>query len=65
MAILTTREQQVARLLATGSSQVEIARRLCISVRTVHHHVKSARTKTATPSAFALAVAVAVEDARK
>ena len=62
MAQLTAREREVVRLLAQGQRQVDIARTLCVSVRTVESHVKSARTKTASASALALAVRVAVEE---
>jgi DNA-binding CsgD family transcriptional regulator len=36
---LTTREQQILQLLATGESNEEISAELFISVRTVEHHV--------------------------
>jgi DNA-binding NarL/FixJ family response regulator len=36
---LTTREQQILQLLATGQSNEEISAELFISVRTVEHHV--------------------------
>lgn len=44
-ALLTTRERQVATLLADGLSNPEIAGRLAISTRTVTAHLTSIRTK--------------------
>lgn len=64
MAILTAREREVVRLLAQGRRQTEIAKTLCVSVRTVEAHVKNARTKTGSASALALAVRVAVEESK-
>lgn len=65
MAKLTTREREVVSLLASGKRQTEIARQLCVSVRTVEAHVRNARGKTGTSSAFELAVRVAVEVSQK
>jgi two-component system, NarL family, response regulator DevR len=42
---LTERENQVLRLLATGLSNREIARRLTISEATVKFHVRNLRDK--------------------
>jgi non-specific serine/threonine protein kinase len=44
-ALLTTRERQVAALLADGLSNPEIAGRMAISTRTVTAHLTSIRTK--------------------
>ena len=61
MAKLTQREREVVALLAQGTRQAEIARRLCISPRTVEAHVRSARSKAGASSSFELAVRAAVE----
>jgi DNA-binding CsgD family transcriptional regulator len=63
MMILTQREKEVVTLLAQGKRQTEIARALCVSPRTVEAHVRNARKKTGTASAFELAIKVAVESA--
>jgi DNA-binding CsgD family transcriptional regulator len=42
---LTSREQEVLALLAEGLSDADIAARLVISPRTVHHHVGSVLAK--------------------
>ena len=42
---LSEREREVARLVATGLSNKEIATRLHVSVRTVESHVRHALTK--------------------
>jgi DNA-binding CsgD family transcriptional regulator len=44
-AQLTPREREVARLVARGRSDKDIARALEISVRTVHHHVEAVYSK--------------------
>lgn len=61
MAKLTRREQEVARLLAQGQRQTVIAQQLCLSYRTVQMHVKNARNKTGSHSAFDLALQIAQE----
>ena len=61
MERLTPREQQVARLLAQGKRQKEIARLLMISRRTVEAHCNSAKAKTGARSTFELAVKTALE----
>jgi DNA-binding CsgD family transcriptional regulator len=62
MARLTTREREIVRLLAEGRRQTDIARVLSISARTVEAHVRSARLKTGTSSAFDLALRAALEN---
>jgi DNA-binding NarL/FixJ family response regulator len=59
MALLTAREQEIARLVAQGLNQRQIAERLCISPATVKTHVDSARCKTGSPRMIDLAVKVA------
>jgi DNA-binding CsgD family transcriptional regulator/tetratricopeptide (TPR) repeat protein len=44
-AQLTERQMEVLAHLSTGVSNAEIARRLCLSVRTVDHHVASVMAK--------------------
>jgi DNA-binding CsgD family transcriptional regulator len=44
-ARLTVRENEVARLIARGRSDREVAHVLQISVRTVHHHVEAVLSK--------------------
>jgi DNA-binding CsgD family transcriptional regulator len=39
MSALTRREREVLRLLATGESNAQIARRLGVSIHTVERHV--------------------------
>lgn len=45
---LTGREREIARLVASGLTNRQIASRLCLSVRTVECHLWSAYTKTGT-----------------
>jgi DNA-binding NarL/FixJ family response regulator len=52
---LTAREQQVLILLADGLADREIAQRLFISERTVHHHVSAVLSKIGVTSRTAAA----------
>ncbi len=47
---LTPREHEVATLLAYGYTNIEVARRLAISVRTVEHHRENAMKKISAAS---------------
>lgn len=53
-ARLTPRETQVVRLVARGLTTGQIARRLCLSRRTVDNHVQRAMARTGCPSRAAL-----------
>lgn len=55
---LTPREQDVARLIADGLSNKEIARRLRISVGTVKHYVHQILEKTGLPGRVAIATSL-------
>lgn len=46
--VLTTREIEVLRLIASGLSAKQVALRLAIAPRTVEHHIDHARLKTQT-----------------
>jgi DNA-binding NarL/FixJ family response regulator len=52
---LTAREQEVLALLSQGLPDREIARRLFISERTVHHHVSAVLAKIGVSSRTAAA----------
>jgi pimeloyl-ACP methyl ester carboxylesterase/DNA-binding CsgD family transcriptional regulator len=54
-AALTPRELQVLRLIATGSTDRQIAETLVLSAHTVHRHVANVRTKLGVPSRAAAA----------
>lgn len=45
MAVLTARESEVLALVAAGRSNAEIARELCLSVKTVQNHVSNVLAK--------------------
>ena len=49
LALLSPREQDVARLLATGASNDEVARTLFLSENTVRTHVKAVLAKLGVP----------------
>lgn len=49
LAVLSPREQEVARLLATGASNDDVARRLFLSENTVKTHVKAVLAKLGLP----------------
>jgi DNA-binding NarL/FixJ family response regulator len=53
---LSRREWEVANLVARGSTNHEIAERLCISRRTVEKHIENARLKLNLRSRVQLAV---------
>ena len=53
---LTNRQLDVARLLARGFTNAEIAERLFISVKTADHHVSAVLTKLGVPSRRAVVV---------
>lgn len=42
---LTPRERQILQMIAEGNTDRQISDRLCISVRTVHHHHANIRSK--------------------
>lgn len=44
-APLTPREHEVLRLMANGLRNADIARRLCVSIKTVEHHVTNVLVK--------------------
>jgi DNA-binding CsgD family transcriptional regulator len=56
IGMLTVRELQVARLVARGRSNDDIARELFVSPRTVHTHVSNALRKTGCSNRTELAV---------
>jgi DNA-binding NarL/FixJ family response regulator len=64
MSKLTRREKEVVTLLAQGKRQVDIAKLLCVSARTVEAHTKNARSKVGARSTFELALRAAIETQR-
>ena len=58
LASLTEREAEIARLVATGMSNLEVAAALDITERTVKAHLSSTYTKTGTGSRLNLALLV-------
>ena len=59
---LSARETEVLRLVATGSTDAQIAAELVLSVHTVHRHVSNIRTKLGVPSRAAAAAWAAQQD---
>ena len=57
---MTTREREIAILLAAGLSQREIAARLCIAPGTCYRHTNNMRRRTQKSTA-AIAVQAAAE----
>ena len=57
--VLTPREQEVARLVADGLGNKQIARRLFISLATVKDHIHNILQKTGLPGRAAVAAAIA------
>ncbi|GAA1240615.1 LuxR C-terminal-related transcriptional regulator [Pseudonocardia aurantiaca] len=55
---ITAREREIAALVATGLSNLEIAKRLVVSVRTVEGHIYRACTKLDVPDRSALGALV-------
>lgn len=55
---LTSREAQIARLVADGRTNRQIAQHLLISIRTVETHVRNIRSKLEAPSRTAIAATV-------
>jgi DNA-binding CsgD family transcriptional regulator len=56
---LTEREDEIARLIAEGLSNAEIAERLVLSPRTVGHHVSAVLAKLDVPRRGGVAAAIA------
>ena len=63
-APLSTREMEVARLVADGATNAQVAARLFISERTVESHMSSAMNKLAVDSRLRVARWVATVEAR-
>jgi DNA-binding CsgD family transcriptional regulator len=53
---LTGREREIARLVATGLTNRQVASRLSLSIRTVECHLSSAYVKTGTGTRTRLAL---------
>jgi len=61
LAALTSREVEVALLVGSGHSNQQIARRLCVSVRTVEAHLSHIYRKLRVESRLALCRLVAAD----
>ncbi|WP_406500069.1 AAA family ATPase [Streptomyces sp. NBC_00846] len=59
LAQLTSREREIAALVAEGLTNQAVASRLCLSPRTVESHIARVYRKTGVPSRAALATLVA------
>jgi len=59
---LSVRETEVLRLVASGRTDVQIARELALSTHTVHRHIANIRTKLDVPSRAAAAAWAARHD---
>ncbi|MET9657189.1 helix-turn-helix transcriptional regulator, partial [Streptomyces sp. NPDC006510] len=59
LAQLTSREREIAELVAEGLTNQAVASRLCLSPRTVESHIARVYRKTGVPSRAALATLVA------
>lgn len=57
-AMLTSREEQVAQMVAIGMTRVEVARILCLSAHTVRDHARSAMRKLGARNRMELAFAM-------
>ncbi|MEW2634477.1 AAA family ATPase [Streptomyces sp. NPDC048389] len=59
LSLLTSREREIAELVAEGLTNQAVASRLCLSPRTVESHVARVYRKTGVPSRAALATLMA------
>lgn len=61
MARLTPRQQEIAKMLADGLTQRQIAHKLGIKDRSVYNHTQRMRERTGIYSTTAIAIKVATE----
>lgn len=59
MSKLTPRQQQIARLLATGKTQRQIAHELGVAQQTIYNTTAAMRARTNEPSTFSIAIKAA------